>query len=291
MSKWNDPPKFKAGDKIRCLQSISPSDGGPRKGEIFTVVSANDWSVGFELHRLIGDIYTRQTRNGTNPNWGQGSFELVQEEQMKFKVGDKVRVLKTGADGSSLIEGDLVRVRAVGTLDVQVERLDGTRITCPFIGPAYIELVEDELQDLVDKANAGLKALHLLYKTHRAEVEITNSILNKDQFKDLPQELDHTDDHRVIRIKPKKPKFETYFVPGVNWQVRLEGSTLHIGCLPFDLNLFAPALRALLKDHVSDFEVTRLGLQSTRSGIKQGGHVLLWADAEILSEKLNKAGI
>lgn len=69
--------KFKIGDKVRCISSISSKDNGPIKGEEFIVTVVDHSHIGFPLERLKHECYSNNTRKGLNANWGSKSFELV----------------------------------------------------------------------------------------------------------------------------------------------------------------------------------------------------------------------
>lgn len=97
MESNNDPKesnefnvmKFKVGDKVRCIEGISIEDGGPKKGEIFTVKSSDNAWIGFELSRLQSNFYSNDIINGLNTNWGSDSFELVNDLQTIIDTANK----------------------------------------------------------------------------------------------------------------------------------------------------------------------------------------------------------
>lgn len=80
--------KFKKGDRIICIESISERNGGPRKGEIFIVTSINFSYIGFPLDRLTDSTYHQDTINGYRPNWGASNFELCPDLSIFQELGD-----------------------------------------------------------------------------------------------------------------------------------------------------------------------------------------------------------
>lgn len=82
--------KFQVGDKVKCIESISEWDGGPKKGEEFTIISFKDSSngVGISLPRL-GKAYSEKVRNGTDPNWGSSCFQLLEKPKEVHKVPEQ----------------------------------------------------------------------------------------------------------------------------------------------------------------------------------------------------------
>lgn len=74
--------KFKIGDKVRCVSSISPNDNGPIKNEIYTITSVNDNYIGFPLKDLP-IYYDTDVKSGKCPNWGVHCFQLVESSTTK----------------------------------------------------------------------------------------------------------------------------------------------------------------------------------------------------------------
>ena len=74
--------KFQVGDKIKCIESITDHEGGPKKGEEFIITSYNDSNngIGIKLPRL-SKMYSEGIKNGTVPNWGVSCFELVTDSK------------------------------------------------------------------------------------------------------------------------------------------------------------------------------------------------------------------
>lgn len=81
--------KFKVGDKVKCIEGIGFEDGGPKKGEIFTVTSSENAWIGFELSRLPSNFYCNDIINGLNANWDSDSFELVNDLQTIIDTANK----------------------------------------------------------------------------------------------------------------------------------------------------------------------------------------------------------
>ena len=100
--------KFKEGDRVRILgktEKSGLSGTGIKVGDIIKVDS-------------IYSDYFRVVKDGTGFHFNYQDAELVKEDEVKFKVGDKVRILgKTNAYGlasTGLQIGDIVTVAEVG---------------------------------------------------------------------------------------------------------------------------------------------------------------------------------
>lgn len=80
---------FKVGDRVKVVRQIL----GLKFGSIYTITSISD----------CGNFYRVNGKTSGNP---ESYFKLVEEKQMKFKVGDKVRI--TGnTNGSRNEVGDI----------------------------------------------------------------------------------------------------------------------------------------------------------------------------------------
>lgn len=71
--------KFKVGDKVKCISSISANSGGPKVGQEFIITSIEDrdsknYYIGFKLnsYKAKPDI-----QSGKVPNWGSSCFKLI----------------------------------------------------------------------------------------------------------------------------------------------------------------------------------------------------------------------
>lgn len=69
--------KFKAGDKVRCIDDDGGSFEHLKRGEIYTVKEHLHWIFLVEHDNVTG-------------GWLPSRFELVEEIHQKFKIGDKV---------------------------------------------------------------------------------------------------------------------------------------------------------------------------------------------------------
>lgn len=75
--------KFKIGDKVRCIDSISEKIGGPQKGQEFIVTAVDNAGcsyIGFKI-----DTYTKNPKiqSGKYANWGASCFELLEQSTTK----------------------------------------------------------------------------------------------------------------------------------------------------------------------------------------------------------------
>lgn len=78
---------FKIGDKVKCITSISERDGGPRVGEVYKVVSANENHIGVYCPRIMsGHSYSIDIKHGFRPNWGNQCFILIEKPPIKNDI-------------------------------------------------------------------------------------------------------------------------------------------------------------------------------------------------------------
>lgn len=94
--------KFKVGDLVLCIESISPDANGPQLGTMYRVISTNDndgsyQSIGVFLPKCV---YNEETKSGRHANWGANAFKLMSANyipnefehldniQRNFKYGD-----------------------------------------------------------------------------------------------------------------------------------------------------------------------------------------------------------
>jgi len=80
-----DGMKFKAGDKVRCINSHEINN--LIKGNIYTIEKIVCTSKKFYSIKNI--------RNNGLGGWCESRFELVSEEKMKFKKGDKLKCIQS----------------------------------------------------------------------------------------------------------------------------------------------------------------------------------------------------
>lgn len=76
--------KFKVGDKVRCIRTISAEMNGPLAGQTFQVISVDYSDIGiktpFYNYKNCPKPELNNIRNGTLPNWHYSCFELLPEE-------------------------------------------------------------------------------------------------------------------------------------------------------------------------------------------------------------------
>lgn len=65
--------KFKVGDRVKCIGSISLNVNGPEKGKHYRVVSVGLDSIGIYLPNCK---YDYNTKMGIHANWGSSCFVL-----------------------------------------------------------------------------------------------------------------------------------------------------------------------------------------------------------------------
>lgn len=92
---------FKVGDKVICIEGISPKQHGPAKGEIYTISSINRDAfgvifLGFPLSRFEPNwemnFHTLQKiRSGETPNWGSVCFKDAKEIVFNNKLNSLIK--------------------------------------------------------------------------------------------------------------------------------------------------------------------------------------------------------
>jgi hypothetical protein len=83
--------KFKVGDLVECIKSISSNEGGPEKGEYFIITSIDDNKdlyIGFPLKRLSNN-YSSDIKKGKQSNWGISEFKLIRRSELGKILYDK----------------------------------------------------------------------------------------------------------------------------------------------------------------------------------------------------------
>lgn len=92
MAIKNKENSFFIGDLVECISDISSEDGGPRKGEKFTVTAVSTNYIGFPLSRLNANYYPLSTINGKDTNWGNNCFILLERSKTaEILFGNKSR--------------------------------------------------------------------------------------------------------------------------------------------------------------------------------------------------------
>lgn len=265
--------RFKNGDKVRCLISGKtkelPYDASEEVtvGKVYIVTHT---SLDNENLFILDD-------RGHSTNLKVARFELVEENQMKFKPGDRVRALKTsGCKGFN--KGNIYTVKKYseyGTL--MLEKDDNGSITNGWFPEAF-ELVssQSELQTLVDQANAGFSALRKLRDWDDNEIEIKHT--HASPYRgisgiDMPYGFTPN-----VRIKPKTKKFRI-----ASWDATIEGETVKIGCQQFVIQDLRNNLNALVHYNFSSSGK----LKATKTGILfADSHAITWKEAEQLLKEL-----
>ena len=74
--------KFKIGDTIECIESISANDNGPLQGERYKITSLEEYYVGFKLFNYNSPINREKIRHGIYPNWGIRCFKLIESKPL-----------------------------------------------------------------------------------------------------------------------------------------------------------------------------------------------------------------
>jgi hypothetical protein len=95
--------KFKVGDKVRCIKSISLHAGGPQKGAVFTVTAVDPRLtnyIGFPCPSYnSGTSDSKQKKEGLVPNWSIDCFELVKQTTTKHYKW-KINAIFSTSDGN-----------------------------------------------------------------------------------------------------------------------------------------------------------------------------------------------
>ena len=208
----------------------------------------------------------------------------------KFKVGDRVRCISPGRGNG--VERDVVyTVTAQGELSgdsIKVNNGGGSILSFRF------ELVREEtseLEQLVAKANEGLKAHAIIRQKYAGEVSITfesGDVISGD--------IEKIDFALEFQIKPK-PAFAP-FTTSNGWNVKLSSNVLQIGCRVFRADTFRSMLADLIDRNASVYgmncgnvKASKLGVVYTAGDRISSEETLPWADAEKIYEALKKAGV
>ncbi len=201
----------------------------------------------------------------------------------KFKVGDKVRVTN-----HIKLEGEQLKyLGKVGSVQnsnffPNVRFLDGEVIVFfeDKLEPTSMTIKEEnELVELVRRANDGLHALETLHKTFYSEVE-TFGPSNGSEVSTVRAWYEPAQPR--IRIKPKPaPKFPELTI-GVG-AVFVEGEMVKVGCKQFPLSIALKLLSDLVR--FGAYGQSQAGshvLQASREGAVYEGNVITWEDADRL---------
>lgn len=182
-----------------------------------------------------------------------------------FKVGDKVRCLDT-LSACGLYLGRVYEVQDISILEREIKVDERWHMWSRF---ELVEPTKDELQELVDKANEGLRARQLIQDKYQAQVQVRTTLQN---------DFIALNEHYTLeyRIKPT-PKFEPFAI-GEDWIVSLDGDSLWVGCKKFPIATAKHQLDALLNQNVNQ----TASCTASRQGINHLGHFITWLDAEFI---------
>jgi hypothetical protein len=269
--------KFKTGDQVRALSDSS--SGGFKKDGIYTVEDM-----------LGGSVKVKVDSNGIANGWHEDNFELVKEEKvMKFAVGDQIIAIKSSSAGS-FVKGHRYVVKGYYGKDVRVVN-DSKGSTENGWHEDNFELIPawDNLQILVDAANAGLKAIAELDKCSSLieGFDIKNQVTLSDYYSPIETINKHVargylNGSYALRVTPK-PAFEPFSV-GQGWDVGVIGtSVLKVGCKKYNL----PQMVSILYDLIcldKGVAYNQNGnFTASKTGIKDGANnSITWAEAEKL---------
>lgn len=223
-----------------------------------------------------------------------------------FKVGDKVRCIKSFTTVKNAPKtGEIFTVTSVSGYYIGFPLLKLTdpiytesikKGDTPNWGLDNFELVKEnmkELEQLVQVANAGYRAIDIIRENFGTLVEIKNASTNG-EWQPIAQKEEVSLDtkKRELRIKPT-PKFESFEVGPRRWKVKLDGNNLEIGCKTYNAVDLRIAFNSLIKiTSCPNFQMLDGPLFSaTRKGIFSEGHSITWEEAEKILNALEKAGV
>ena len=77
--------RFKVGDIVMCMETISPHVNGPEAGVMYTVLSVNDKDPTYQSIGVFCPkcIYDEETKLGKHANWGSNAFRIICENSYK----------------------------------------------------------------------------------------------------------------------------------------------------------------------------------------------------------------
>lgn len=263
---------FKVGDKVRCIRKEFDNE---TVGKIYTVKSIG---LCYSL-----DFQVEADDNGFVNGYRFKNFKLVRWNFM-FKVGDKVKCIQ-----ESDFAGKLGEILTVNSITTTGDLIFKEYLRDWAADPKRFELVEENitLEQLVKRANDGLKALQKIKENYKKEIECSDRYHPWKFGYEFPE-------HMEVRIKPQH-SFEPFTV-GSNWLVELEGDMIHVGCQKFEASPFMKALQALnsgTHTHQCGSEKYKV-LNSTRTGVRyssSGEYNISWEDSVRIVAALQKAGV
>ena len=195
---------FEVGDTVKVLRNISE---GFDEGTIGKVVGIMPWGS-LMIESDCGRAYSHPVP----------TLELVEEPELEFKVGDKVRV--KGADYHSLESGDIGTV--TGIAESVRHTHNGRLIPTPyevtinnnlgqFVAPEHLELIEEvESEDSEIKAGDIVIATGEVFGiTEGEEYEVKEFETGMRYFLDDDGDVRHVNVHEgILRKKPDKKDFK-----------------------------------------------------------------------------------
>ncbi len=208
--------------------------------------------------------------------------DLIDEvEDTMFKKGDRVRCIREFSNGRMHTHGALneiyvVKVDQESSGSVNIENLG-------LLSSNRFELVTSELDELIETALNGYKALQKLNKEYKGQFKHTNQ--SGIEFRDIV----YNNLHKIKLEKVEIPKFEPFTVRS-NWKVELDGATLKVGCQKFDASDLYKSLDAMCRCNAQKCVNENYTLTASRRGVEYSLHFITWEDAEKILEALKKAG-
>lgn len=266
--------KFKVGDTIKKVRGVY----SPYIGIVKETCNEN------QLKGSVIDGMGNGYEVGDYFNSSNEFFELV-ENNVKFKVGDKVRFL--GESRSFFTKDKIYTVNEFPSKYGSV-RVDNDMGVEDGHSPSNFELVS-ELEDLVKKANEGYGAVFQLRKFND-ELEWRG---HSDTLWGPYPTYQAGNKASELRVK-QKPKFVPFSV-GSNWLVKLEGDTCLVGCKKFEATYLKYNLNRLnnnghpIQGTKNEFRGLRTEVRFTESDLKE--HSISWEESEKIVAALEAAGV
>jgi hypothetical protein len=290
--------KFKVGDSVRVKSNADTSTRGRElRGQAGVVTKIGNG--------LYGQYCKLDIEPGPVGGIWFHELEPVQPEEVgnmktRFKVGDKVRRV------NKVLTGVVTEISPSGKMRIQNDRTGGMLVGYNLSGWEPV----DEFQELLDKANEGVKAMNKLNREHKGKVvffpEGAGSATSLERIMNSSVPAFFNDGIDVFK-HDLTPKLEPFTVGAAAWGVELRGGKLHIGCKSFEVKPLLQCLREFSSETISSFKFVtpsspcvvtarRNGLSFSFNGSfldrpTNETHKLTWAEVDQIIKALEKAGV
>lgn len=216
---------------------------------------------------------------------------------MKFTIGDKVKCLQdNNAELGGPKKGEILQINNINTdycgnqnlgFDLtdrykwRVDRRYATGELCNW--PSNIFVLVDDVNELIEVANKGIKALYELRKNHTKKIQYRYDSKEWQEY--------NTNDPKPHEIR-LKPIYEFKSFKINNHSVICDGTTLGIGCQMFEAKIVKNILSHFVRHNWSmPWKLKDDAVRGCRNGLSWMGIEISWTDAEKLLTELENIGV